>query len=105
MNGKRLALLVGAAVALGAPPAASAQQLSSESNINGCFLLSSGAACMPGSNSMFMTAGQQAAPSDEVLFESANAPASSEARAESEESESGSPFSFMTSGMRPYLGI
>jgi hypothetical protein len=103
MNLKTLALLAGAVVAFGSPPAVNAQQLSTDGNINSCFLLSSGAACMPGSNSLFMSAGQQT-PSDDAIFASSSAPASSEA-SESEEAQSSSPFSFMTSGVRPYLGL
>lgn len=106
MNGKLFALLVGTVVALASPNVASAQQLSTDGNINGCFLLSSGAACTPGSNSVFLAASDQAVPSDDVLFASSSVPGSDEARAESdEESANGSPFSFMTSGVRPYLGI
>lgn len=103
MNGKILAMLAGAVVALATAPAVAAQQLSPQSNINSCFLLSSGAACMPGSNALFLTAGQQT-PSDEVLFESAPTPASSESESD-EEASNGSPFGFMTSGVRPYLGL
>lgn len=101
-----LGLLVLAAAAFASPSVAAAQQLPVDGNINGCFLLTSGAACMPGTNTMFVSAGQHAMPSDEVLFSSAEAPASREAGEEAEESQgSSSPFAFMTSGVRPYVGL
>lgn len=100
-----LGLLACAGIALASPAVAAAQQLPSASDINGCFFLTSGVACSPGTSSMFVSAGQHAVPSDAVLFAATGAPSAGEEDGETEESRSGSPLSFMTSGVRPYLGL
>lgn len=95
----RLALLAGAVVALASPSVASSQQLLSDSHTIGCFLMTSGPACSPATNAFFMSAAQP------TVADFASIESNGEAAARNEEDAGSSPFSFMTSGMRPYIGL
>ena len=95
----RLALLAGAVVALASPSVASPEQLLSDNRTIGCFLMTSGPAGSPATNAFIMSASQP------TVANFASIEAKGEAAARAEEEAGNSPFSFMTSGMRPYIGL